>query len=87
VKQEVMGHKTHEYRFLVRKPEIKRPPGKIIRRWGHNIKIRVKEIVRKVVHWNHLTQNREEWRAFVNTAIKFLIQFSLDQRLKITNCH
>jgi hypothetical protein len=39
-----MGEKRNTYRFLVGKPEEKRPLGRPRRRWYNNNKIYVKEI-------------------------------------------
>jgi hypothetical protein len=39
--------------------------------WGDNIKIDPKEIMWDCQGWSHLSQDRGQWRALVNTEIKF----------------
>ena len=39
------------------------------RRWEDNIKMDLKEISVNVMNWMELTQDREHWRALVNTAL------------------
>jgi hypothetical protein len=40
-----MGERRGAYRFLVGKPEGKRPFGRPRRRWEHNIKMDLQEVV------------------------------------------
>jgi hypothetical protein len=54
---------------LVRKPESKRPFGRPGRRWEDNIKMKLREIEWEIVDWTHLAQDRDQWRAFVNTVM------------------
>jgi hypothetical protein len=65
---------------LVGKPKGKRPLKIPRRRWENNIRMDFKKIGREVVNWMHLTQDRVQWRALVNTAMKkggkFLDQLS-----------
>jgi hypothetical protein len=65
-----MGEMRNVYKVLVRKPEGKRPLGRSRRRWEDNIKMDLKEIWFEVVNWIHLAQNRDRWRALVDTALK-----------------
>jgi hypothetical protein len=39
-----MGEGTGAYRILVRKPEGRRPLGRLGRRWGYNIKMDLQEM-------------------------------------------
>jgi hypothetical protein len=39
------GEKVNAYRILVGKPEVKRPLGKLRRRWVDNIKMDLRKIV------------------------------------------
>jgi hypothetical protein len=39
-----MGEKKGVYRFLVGKPEVKRPLGRLRRRWKNNIKMDLQEL-------------------------------------------
>jgi hypothetical protein len=38
-------------------------------KWKDNIKMDLKEIGREGLDWIHLAQNRDHWRAVVNTAM------------------
>jgi hypothetical protein len=63
------GAKRNAYRILVGNPVGKRPLGRPTRRWVNNIKIYVAEMGQNVVDWIDLDQNRDQWRALVNTTI------------------
>jgi hypothetical protein len=41
------------------------------RRFEDNIRMGVREIVREVVDWIHLAQNRDQWWALVNIEMNF----------------
>jgi hypothetical protein len=58
------------YRVLVGRPEGKRTLGRPRRRWEDNIKMDLREIGIDGANWIRLTQDRVQWRAFVNTAMK-----------------
>jgi len=58
------------HRFLVGKPEGKRPLGRPRRRWEDNIKMDLLE-VGGGGDWMELAQNRDRWRALVNTVMNF----------------
>jgi hypothetical protein len=64
-----MGEKRNEYRILVGKPEEKRPLGRPRRRWVDNIKMDLREIGWDGMDWIDLAQDRDQWRARVNTVI------------------
>jgi hypothetical protein len=68
-----MGEKRNVYRFLVGKPEGKRPLGRPRRRWTDNIKIDLLKIGLSAVDWIGLAQDRYRWRALVNSVIKFRV--------------
>jgi hypothetical protein len=51
------------------KPERKRPLGRPRRRWVDNIKMDLGEIGWDDVDWIDLTQDRDQWRALVNTVM------------------
>jgi hypothetical protein len=40
---------------------------------GANIKMDLKDIGRGGMDWIHLAQNRDQWRALVNTAMNLLV--------------
>jgi hypothetical protein len=63
------GEKRNAYRILVGKPEGKRPLGRPRRRWVDNIKMNLREIEWDGMDCTDLAQNRDQWRALVNTVM------------------
>jgi len=62
------------YRILVEKPEANRHLGRPRRRWEDNIRMDLRKTGWEgVVDWSHLDQNREQWRAVVNTIMIFQV--------------
>jgi hypothetical protein len=59
-----------EKRILMEKPEGKRPLGRPRRRWEDNIKMDHRERGWNVTDWIDLIQERDQWRALVNTVMK-----------------
>jgi hypothetical protein len=53
----------------VRRPEGKRLVARLRRRLMDNIKINIREIEWGGMDWIDLTQNRDNWRALMNTVI------------------
>jgi hypothetical protein len=53
----------------VGKPEGKRPLGIPRRRWEDNIKMDLREIGCGGMDWIDLAQDRDQWRALVNTVM------------------
>jgi hypothetical protein len=68
-----MGEKRNAYRILVGKPEAKRPLGRPRRRWVDNINMDLREIGWDGVDWIDLAQNRDQWRALVNTVMNLRV--------------
>jgi hypothetical protein len=68
-----MGEIRNEYKILVGKPEGKRPLGRPRRRWEDNIRMDLGEIGWEGVDWIHLAQDRDQWRALVNTVMNFQV--------------
>jgi hypothetical protein len=68
-----MGEKRNTYRILVGKPEGRRPLGRPRRRWVDNIKIDLTEIEWHGVDWVDLAQDRDQWRALVNTVMNLRV--------------
>jgi hypothetical protein len=68
-----MGEKMNAYRILVGNPEGKRPLGRPRRRWVDNIKRDLRVIGWDGMDWIYLAQDREQWRALVNTVMNFRI--------------
>jgi hypothetical protein len=64
-----MGKKRNAYRILVGKPEGKRPLGRQKCRWVENIKMDLREIGWDGREWIYLAQDRDQWRALVNTVM------------------
>jgi hypothetical protein len=63
-----MGETRNAYRILVGKPEGKRPLGRPRRRWADNIKMDLTEIEWDGVDCIDLAQDRDQWRALVNSG-------------------
>jgi hypothetical protein len=61
------------HRFLVGKPEGKRPLGRPRRRWDDNIKIDIQEVGGGCGDWMELAQDRGIWRALVSTVMNFRV--------------
>jgi hypothetical protein len=68
-----MGETRNAYRILVGKPEGKRPVGRPRRRWVDNIKMVLREIGWDGVDWIELAQDRDQWRAPVNTVMNLRV--------------
>jgi hypothetical protein len=68
-----MGENRNAYRILVGKPEGKRPLGRPRCRWVSNIKMDLREIGRDGVDWIDMAQDRNQWRALVNTVLKLRV--------------
>jgi hypothetical protein len=64
-----MGETRNAYRILVGKPEGKRPLERPRRRWVDNVKMDLGEIGRDGWDWIELAQDRDRWRALVNTVM------------------
>jgi hypothetical protein len=63
--------KRNAYRILVGKPERNRPLGKPRRKWENNIRMDHREIGWVDIDWIGLAQDRDQWRALVNTVMNF----------------
>jgi transcription termination factor 2 len=68
-----MGEDRGVYRVLVGKPEGKRPLGRPRRRWKDNIKIDLREVGGSCGDWMELAQDRDKWRALVDTVRDFRV--------------
>jgi hypothetical protein len=68
-----MGDKRNAYRILVGQPEGKRPLGRPRHKWVDNIKIDLGEIGWDDVDWIDRAQDRDQWRALVNTALNLRV--------------
>jgi hypothetical protein len=63
------GEKRNAYRILVGNPEGKRPLGRSRHMWVDNIRA----IGWDGMDWIDLAQNRDQWRALVNTVMNLRV--------------
>ena len=63
-----MGEGRVVHRVLIGKPEGKRPLRRPRRRWEDNIKMVLQEVGGGCGEWVELAQDRDRWRALVNTV-------------------
>jgi hypothetical protein len=68
-----MGANRNACRILLGKPEGKRPLGRPRRRWVENIKMDLREIGWDGIEWIYLAQDRDQWRALVNTIMNLRV--------------
>jgi hypothetical protein len=64
-----MGENRNAYSILAGKPERKGPLGRLRRRRMDNIKMDLREIEWDGMDWIDLAQDRDQWRALVNTVM------------------
>jgi hypothetical protein len=67
------GEVRSAYNILVGKPEGSRPLRRPRRRWKDNIKMDLREIGFGDVDWIRLAQDRDRWRALVNTVMNLRV--------------
>jgi hypothetical protein len=67
-----MGEKRNAYRSLVRKPEGN-TPGRPRCRWVDNIRMDLEEVCWGDVDWIGLAQDRNRWRALVNSILNLRV--------------
>jgi hypothetical protein len=68
-----MGKKRNVYRILMGKPEGKISLRIPRRRWVDNIKMDLSEIGCDDMDWIDLAQDRDQWRALVNTVMNLRV--------------
>jgi hypothetical protein len=68
-----MEGKRNESKLLVGKPEGKRPLGRPRRRWVYNIRMDLGEVGWGDVDWIGLAQDRNRWRALVNSVLNLRV--------------
>jgi len=68
-----MGERRGVYRFLVGKPERKRPLGRPSPVWDDNIKLDLQEVGCGGMDWIELAQDRDRWRALVTAVMSLRI--------------
>jgi hypothetical protein len=64
-----MGEARGAYNILVGRPEGRRPLGRPRHRWEDNILMDLREIGFGDMDWIHWAQDRDRWRALVNTVM------------------
>ena len=64
-----MGEERGVFRFLVGKPEGKRPLGRPRRRWVDNIRMDLQEVGCGYMDWIGLAQDRDRWRTLVSAVM------------------
>jgi hypothetical protein len=65
-----MGEKRNAYRIFGGKPERKRLPR---HRWEDNIKMDLRVIGWDGMDYTDLSEDRDQWRALVNTVMKYQV--------------
>jgi hypothetical protein len=68
-----MRKTRNAYWVLVGKPEGKRSLGRQRCMWVDNIKMDLREIGWDVMDWTDLAEDRDQWRAFVNTVMNLWV--------------
>jgi ribosome biogenesis protein Nip4 len=68
-----MGEVRGANNILVGKPEGRRSLGRPRRRWEDNIKMDLEEIGFRDVDWIHWVQDKDRWRALVNTVMSLRV--------------
>jgi hypothetical protein len=68
-----MRERRGVHRFLVGKPEGKRPLGRPRHRWEDNIKMDLQEGRCGGIDWIELAQDRDRWRALVNAVMNLRV--------------
>jgi hypothetical protein len=68
-----MAEKLDAYRIFVVMPNGKRPLGRPRRRWVDNIKMDLREIGWNGRDWFELAQDRDQWRALLNTVMNLRV--------------
>jgi hypothetical protein len=68
-----MGEVRGAYNILVGRPEGRRPLGRPRRRWEDSINMDLREMGFGDMDWIHLAQDRDRWRALVNTVMNLRV--------------
>ncbi|KAJ4435742.1 hypothetical protein ANN_18359 [Periplaneta americana] len=68
-----MDESRNAYRVLVGRPEGKRPLGRPRRRWEDNIKMDLREVGYGDREWINLSEDRDQWRAYVRAAMNLWV--------------
>jgi hypothetical protein len=68
-----MGEMRNAYRILVGTPEEKRSLKIPRRKWVDNIEMELRKIGWDGIDWIELAQDRDQWRALVNTVMNLQV--------------
>jgi hypothetical protein len=68
-----MAEMRNAYKIFVAKPEGKRPLLRPRHRGEDNMRVDLSEIGCGDVDWIHLVQDRDQWRAHVNTVMNLWV--------------
>jgi hypothetical protein len=69
----VLGGKRGAYKFLVVKPDGKKPPERPRCRWNDNIKIDAEIVGWGGMEWIYLAKRRSRWRALLNAVMNLFV--------------
>ena len=78
-----MGKEREVYRFLVGKPEGRRPVGRPRRRWVDNIRMDLQEVGYGYMDWIGLVQDRDRWRGLVQDRDRWRTLVSVVMNLRV----
>jgi hypothetical protein len=68
-----MGEERRVYRFLVGKPDGKRPLGRTRRRWVDIIRMDLQEVGCGYMDWIGLAEDRDRWRTLVSAVMNLRV--------------
>jgi len=68
-----MGEERRVNRFLVGKPEGKRPLRRPRRRWVNNIRMDLQEVGCGYIYWIGLDKDRDRWRMLVSAVMNLRV--------------
>jgi len=68
-----MAERRGVYKFLVGKPEGKKPLGRPRRRWEDNIKMDLQEVGCGGLDWIEMARDWESWWALVNAVMNLRV--------------
>ena len=68
-----MGEERGAYKFLMGKPDGKRPLVRPRRRWVDYIRMDLQEVGCGYVEWIGLAQDRERWRTLVSVVMNLRV--------------
>jgi hypothetical protein len=66
--------RLYDYKTLVGKPEGKRRLVTPRHRWQYNIKMDLRKIGWEGMNWIHLTHDKDQWQALINTVMNLWVQ-------------